>query len=125
MTTVRPMPRLPPTKAPTGIVGFDEITGASLPRSRTALVLGGPGSGKTVFALQFLVHGAQRCKESGIFVAFVDVLREPKRALADGIFMTPTLLKLAPAPAPVQTIVGSLSQTEPLLQALGLEMSSA
>ena len=117
------MPRLPPTKAPTGIVGFDEITGASLPRSRVALVLGGPGSGKTVFALQFLVHGAQRCKESGIFVAFVDVLREPKRALADGIFMTPTLLKLAPAP--VQTIVGSLSQTEPLLQALGLEMSSA
>ena len=119
------MPRLPPTKAPTGIVGFDEITGAGLPRSRTALVLGGPGSGKTVFALQFLVHGAQRCKESGIFVAFVDVLREPKRALADGIFMTPTLLKLASAPAPVQTIVGSLSQTEPLLQALGLEMSSA
>ena len=123
MTTVRPMPRLPPTKAPTGIVGFDEITGAGLPRSRTALVLGGPGSGKTVFALQFLVHGAQRCKEPGIFVAFVDVLREPKRALADGIFMTPTLLKLAPAP--VQTIVGSLSQTEPLLQALGLETSTA
>ena len=30
----------------------------------------GPGSGKTLFALQFLVHGAQSCAEPGIFVAF-------------------------------------------------------
>ncbi len=56
-------------KAPTGIVGFDEMTGGGLPRGRTTLVLGGPGSGKTVLGLQFLVHGAQT-KEPGIFVAF-------------------------------------------------------
>jgi circadian clock protein KaiB len=54
----------------------------------------------------------------------VDVFREPKRALADGIFMTPTLIKLAPSPAP-QRIVGTLSQTQPLLQALGLEPVAA
>jgi circadian clock protein KaiC len=59
-----------PTKAPTGIAGFDEITGGGLPRGRTTLLVGGPGSGKTVFALQFLVHGAQHGKEPGIFVAF-------------------------------------------------------
>ncbi len=59
-----------PTKAPTGITGFDEITGGGLPRGRTTLLVGGPGSGKTIFALQFLVHGAQDCNESGIFVAF-------------------------------------------------------
>jgi circadian clock protein KaiC len=59
-----------PLKAPTGILGFDEITGGGLPRNRTTLLLGGPGSGKTVFALQFLVHGARQCKEPGIFVAF-------------------------------------------------------
>ena len=59
-----------PTKAPTGIIGFDKITGGGLPRGRTTLLAGGPGSGKTVFALQFLVHGAQHCKEPGIFVAF-------------------------------------------------------
>ena len=59
-----------PDKAPTGITGFDEITGGGLPRGRTTLLTGGPGSGKTVFALQFLVHGAQDCKEPGIFVAF-------------------------------------------------------
>jgi circadian clock protein KaiC len=58
------------TKAPTGIVGFEEITGGGLPRGRTTLLEGGPGSGKTIFSLQFLVHGAQLCKEPGIFVAF-------------------------------------------------------
>jgi len=59
-----------PTKAPTGITGLDEITGGGLPLGRTTLLVGGPGSGKTVLALQFLVHGAQNCKEPGIFVAF-------------------------------------------------------
>ena len=57
-------------KAPTGIVGFDEITGGGLPHGRTTLLVGGPGSGKTIFSLQFLVHGARACKEPGIFVAF-------------------------------------------------------
>jgi circadian clock protein KaiC len=59
-----------PTKAPTGITGFDEITGGGLPRGRTTLLAGGPDSGKTILALQFLVHGAQDCREPGIFVAF-------------------------------------------------------
>jgi RecA/RadA recombinase len=42
-----------PTKAPTGAPGFDEITGGGLPHGRTTLLVGGPGSGKTMFALQF------------------------------------------------------------------------
>src|ERR1700729_3475914 len=57
-------------KAPSGIVGFDEITGGGLPRGRTTLLLGGPGSGKTVFALQYLINGARIYREAGIFVAF-------------------------------------------------------
>jgi circadian clock protein KaiC len=57
-------------KAQTGIAGFDEITGGGLPRGRSTLLVGGPGSGKTLFALRFLVHGAGDCKEPGIFVAF-------------------------------------------------------
>lgn len=52
-------------------------------------------------------------------IEVVDVFREPKRALAEGIFMTPALVKLAPSP--VQRIVGTLSQTQTVLQALGLE----
>ena len=57
------------SKALTGIAGFDEVTGGGLPRGRTTLLVGGPGSGKTIFALQFLVSGAHK-KERGIFVAF-------------------------------------------------------
>ena len=59
-----------PSKVPTGIAGFDEITRGGLPRARTTLLVGGPGSGKTIMALQFLAHGAGACKEPGIFVAF-------------------------------------------------------
>lgn len=59
-----------PKKAPTGINGLDEITGGGLPHGRTTLLVGGPGSGKTILALQFLVHGALECREPGIFVAF-------------------------------------------------------
>jgi circadian clock protein KaiC len=58
------------TKAPTGIAGFDEITGGGLPHGRTTLLLGGPGSGKTILSLQFLVQGATARKDPGIFVAF-------------------------------------------------------
>jgi circadian clock protein KaiC len=55
-------------KVLTGIQGFDEISFGGLPRGRTTLVMGGPGCGKTVFALQSLVNGAE--SEPGIFVAF-------------------------------------------------------
>jgi len=56
-------------KVATGIDGFDEITGGGLPQGRPTLVCGGPGCGKTLFALQFLAHGAAR-GESGVFVTF-------------------------------------------------------
>ena len=52
-------------------------------------------------------------------IEVVDVLQEPKRAVADEILMTPTLIKLAPLP--VRRIVGTLSQTQTVLQALGLD----
>ena len=63
-------------KTPTGIEGFDSITGGGLPRNRTTLLLGGPGSGKTVFALQTLVNGARQFGEPGIFVAFEENSRQ-------------------------------------------------
>lgn len=58
------------SKARTGIDGFDEITLGGLPRGRTTLLEGGPGSGKTIMALQTLVNGARLDNEPGIFVAF-------------------------------------------------------
>ncbi len=51
-------------------------------------------------------------------IEIVDVFREPERALAEGIFMAPTLVKLEPLP--VRRIVGTLSEQEPVLQALGI-----
>ena len=63
-------------KMPTGIEGFDEITGGGLPRNRTSLVVGGPGCGKTVFAMQTLVNSARLCNEPGIFVAFEENSRQ-------------------------------------------------
>jgi len=63
-------------KVPTGIQGFDEITDGGLPRGRTSLVMGGPGCGKTVFALQSLVTSARQRKEAGIFVAFEESTRQ-------------------------------------------------
>ena len=56
-------------------------------------------------------------------IEIVDVFLEPKRALEDGIFMSPTLLKLAPLPA--RRVVGTLSQMQPVLLALELAARDA
>lgn len=51
-------------------------------------------------------------------IELVDVALQPERALTDGIFMTPALIKLAPSPT--RMIVGTLSNPQPLMHALGL-----
>ena len=66
----------PLPKIATGIPGFDELSHGGLPRNRTTLLRGGPGSGKTVFALQSLVNAARRRQEPGIFVAFEESTRQ-------------------------------------------------
>ena len=80
-------------KMPTGIEGFDVISGGGLPRGRTTLLLGGPGSGKTVFALQTLVMGAHNEKEAGIFVAFEEPARQIVANAATFGWDLPTLTK--------------------------------
>jgi circadian clock protein KaiC len=54
----------------TGIEAFDELVMGGLPCRRTTVVGGTPGSGKTVFATQFLAHGIANCREPGVFVTF-------------------------------------------------------
>ena len=51
-------------------------------------------------------------------IDIVDVLVHPERALAEKVYMTPTLIKLEPGPA--QRIVGNLSRTDIVLHSLGL-----
>lgn len=78
MKKPKKIPASDSAKAPTGIEGFDHITRGGLPRGRTTLLSGGPGSGKTIFALQFLARGALDHNEPGIFVGF----EEPAKRLA-------------------------------------------
>jgi len=57
-------------KLSTGIRGFDRLSHGGLPRHRTSLLIGGPGAGKTVFALQCLVNAAKQHRATGMLVAF-------------------------------------------------------
>jgi circadian clock protein KaiC len=57
-------------KAPTGMSGLDEITQGGLPRGRPTLVCGAAGCGKTLFAMEFLLRGAEQYGEHGVFMAF-------------------------------------------------------
>ncbi len=63
-------------KAPVGIEGFDFITGGGLPRGRLTLVTGPAGSGKTIFGVQFLVHGVRDHGEPGAYVGFEETEEE-------------------------------------------------
>lgn len=63
-------------RALTGIQGLDEVTGGGLPRGRPTLICGGAGCGKTLLGMQFLVSGATRLGEPGVFVAFEETAEE-------------------------------------------------
>lgn len=63
-------------KSPTGIRGLDEVTHGGLPTGRPTIVTGGPGCGKTLLALEFLVRGAIEHGEPGVFVAFEETEQE-------------------------------------------------
>ena len=72
-------------------------------------------------SLQAIANLAQLCEThlpDRHEIEIVDVLLEPKRALTESIFLTPTLVTDSPYPG--HRIVGTLSHTEPILQILGL-----
>ncbi|TAL57768.1 MAG: KaiC 1, partial [Nanoarchaeota archaeon] len=63
-------------KSPTGIQGLDEVTGGGLPKGRPTLIAGAAGCGKTVFAMEFLVNGATKFNEPGVFVSFEEPVED-------------------------------------------------
>jgi circadian clock protein KaiC len=69
-----PTPQLP--KSPTGIRGLDDITNGGLPKGRSTLVCGSSGCGKTLMAMEFLVHGALQYDEPGVFMAFEETAND-------------------------------------------------
>lgn len=63
-------------KSRTGISGLDEITGGGLPLGRPTLVCGGPGCGKTLLSIEYIVRGALEYNEPGVFMAFEEKAEE-------------------------------------------------
>ncbi len=62
-----------------GIPGFDEIIGGGIPKGSTIVVAGGPGTGKSIFCMQFLYNGASLYNEPGVFVSLEERPNEIKR----------------------------------------------
>ncbi len=62
-------------KIPTGIPGLDEILNGGLEKGWSYLVKGGPGSGKTIFGLQFLMEGAKKGEEV-VYISFDETKEE-------------------------------------------------
>jgi circadian clock protein KaiC len=69
-------------KSLTGIGGFDEITMGGVPKGRPTIVCGGPGCGKTMFALEFLVRGAMQFDEAGVLMTFEETSEEMTKNVA-------------------------------------------
>ncbi len=69
-------------KSPTGIAGFDEVTNGGVPKGRPTIVCGGPGCGKTMFAVEFLVRGAIEFNEPGVLMTFEETSEEMSKNVA-------------------------------------------
>ncbi|MBN1941644.1 MAG: AAA family ATPase [Candidatus Diapherotrites archaeon] len=52
----------------TGITGLDELLDGGIPRGSSVLVVGGPGTGKSIFSMQYIIEGAKQFNEAGVFV---------------------------------------------------------
>jgi circadian clock protein KaiC len=74
--TTRSASSNPVPKAPTGIQGLDEITGGGLPRGRPTLICGGPGCGKTILCMEFLMNGARQFDEPGVLFSFEESVED-------------------------------------------------
>ncbi len=107
-----------------GIKGLDDLLGSGLPKKKCTLLVGGPGSGKTIFALQFLVAGAQS-DDPGLYISLDEKPEEVKEEMAsfgwdlEGLeregklfFIDATPLRKAKAP-----------ERDTTLKSIGIELS--
>ncbi len=101
-------------KLETGIPGFDFIADGGLPVGRTALIAGSAGSGKTIFASQFLAEGILHHDAPGVFITFEEHPRDIRRNIRPFGWDLPkweasgrwTFVDAAPEPSQETTIVG-------------------
>ena len=57
-------------RVPTGIKGLDDAMAGGFIKDSVNLVAGSPGSGKSIFAMQYLVNGAKKYNEPGVYITF-------------------------------------------------------
>jgi len=65
-------------RSQTGIAGFDPLVQGGFPLGSSILIAGGPGTGKSIFSLQYLISGATKYKEKGLYVSFEQTTRAIK-----------------------------------------------
>lgn len=85
--------RLTLEKVPTGIRGLDQVTHGGFPKNRTALICGGPGTGKTLLGLEFLVRGVTQFNEPGVCIAFEETEEELVTNMASLGYDLPALIR--------------------------------
>ncbi len=79
-------------KAPTGIAGLDDVLQGGLPAGRPTLICGGAGCGKTLMSMIFLMNGATRFGEPGVFVSFEETAADLAANVASLGFDVPALI---------------------------------
>lgn len=57
-------------RVPTGVPGFDDLIQGGFPQGSSVVIAGGPGTGKTIFGVQYLYNGATKYNEKGLLVTF-------------------------------------------------------
>src|ERR1043166_1136339 len=88
-----PLSSLVLEKVPTGIRGLDQVTHGGFPKGRAALVCGGPGAGKTLLGLEFLVRGALLYSEPGVCIAMEETTQELVTNMASLGYDLPALIR--------------------------------
>ncbi|HVX41564.1 MAG TPA: circadian clock KaiB family protein [Gemmatimonadaceae bacterium] len=109
-----PIPSMSPETAP--------VSPADEPRLVLRLYVAGDGPNSTA-ARANLARLLGACAPGSYAVEIVDCLQEPMRAIEEGVFVTPTLLRISPPPR--RTIIGSLSESLSVSSVLGLDRTSA
>jgi circadian clock protein KaiC len=69
-------PKIAKDRIPTGIPGLDELMQGGLKKKSMTLVVGGPGSGKSTFAMQFLISGIEKYDEPALYISFEQTEKE-------------------------------------------------
>ncbi len=102
----------------TGVSGLDQILKGGLRRNSSILVTGAPGTGKTIFALQFIYYGAKTYNENGIFITTEENL-EDIRQFAKNLGMDTSSMekqeKIIFVQKPIVSLKGGLSSIKGLL----------